>query len=384
MNDITREKLSAYLDGALSDMERRSIEVEVSRSEELRLELEALRAVSAAVKGLPKEELPAGFRARLDARIAREGSAPQREYFILPPAYRPLAFALSTAVVALVVWDRTVPRPDAVSPRAGWDSETVAVKSAADAPPSVDVSGLVSSLGGGGGANLADEVEAKKEDAASTLGKNLSAPGKPLEFAESAAPAAPTPAEAAFDRAAAEPAPGASGTFTARNEEERSAINERLYRGFEEEKKRMGIARIADKDSEADNLPLGGRDLMALQASPEAPRLGALSAARGAAPLRKAKGASSAPVVKALSLKSPEALAAAWAAAALPGEPPTLDFTKEMALFLAGPSGCGIVDVQQRKKFIVILYKESGFDDPSARVRAAALSPKPVVVKPAE
>lgn len=367
MNDSTREKLSAYLDGALSDMERRAVEVEVSRSEELRLELEALRAVSAAVKGLPKEELPAGFRARLDARIAREGAAPEREYFILPPAYRPLAFALSTAVVALVVWDRTVPQQEALSPRAGWDSETVAVKSAADAPPSVDVSGRVSSLAGGGGATLGDEVEAKTEEAAPTIGKNLSAPGKPLEFSESA-----------------EPTPGASVTFTARNEEERSAINERLYRGFEEEKKRMGIARIAEKRSEADDLPLGGRDLMALQASPEAPRLGALSAARGAAQFRKAKGASSAPVVKALSIKSPEALAAAWAAAALPGEPPEIDFSKEMALFLAGPSGCGIVEVQQRKKFIVVLYKESGFDDPSARVRAAALSAKPVVVKPAE
>lgn len=383
MNDITREKLSAYLDGALSDMERRSIEVEVSRSEELRLELEALRAVSAAVKELPKEELPSGFRARLDARIAREGAAPEREYFILPPAYRPLAFALSTAVVALVVWDRTVPRPDEISPRAGWDSETVAVKSAADAPPSVDVSGRVSSLAGSGGANPGDEAAAKTEDAASTLGKNLSAPGKPLEFAESAAPAAP--AASSFERAQAEPSPGASGTFTARNEEERSAINERLYQGFELEKKRMGIARIAEKDSEADNLPLGGRDLMALQASPEAPRLdsGALGAVRGAS-ARKAKGASSAPVVKALSLKSAEALAAAWAAAALPGEPPAIDFSKEMALFLACPSGCGIVDLQQRKKFIVVLYKESGFDDPSARVRAVALSAKPVVVKPAE
>lgn len=389
MNDSTREKLSAYLDGALSDTERRAVEVEVSRSEELRLELEALRAVSAAVKGLPKEELPAGFRARLDARIAREGAAPERDYFILPPAYRPLAFALSTAVVALVVWDRTVPRQEMISPRAGWDSETVAVKSAADAPPSVDVSGRVSSFAAG--AKPDDETSDKKENATndkarapSTLGKNLSAPGKPLEFAESAAPAAAPPS--AFEGSTAEPVPGAGGTFTARNEEERSAINERLYRGFEEEKKRMGIARIAEKDSEADNLPLGGRDLMALQASPEAPRLdsGAIGSSRAAAPLRKAKAARSAPVVKALSLKSAEALAAAWAAAALPGEPPAIDFTKEMALFLAGPSGCGIVDVQQRKKFIVVLYKESGFEDPSARVRAAALSPKPIVVKPAE
>lgn len=369
MNDSTRERLSAYLDGALSDMERRAVEVELSRSEELRLELEALRAVSAAVKGLPKEELPAGFRARLDARIARESAAPEREYFILPPSYRPLALALSTAVVALVVWDRTVTHEPAAPSRAGWDSETVAIKSAADAPPSIDVSGNLSALASGAkGAAKEDATDGAKEGASSTLGKNLSAPGKPLEFAESAAPA-----------------PGEGGAFTALNEEERSAINERLYRGFEQEKKRMGIARIAEKSSEADNLPMGGRDLMALQASPEAPRLdaGALGATRGAS-ARKAKAERSAPLVKALSLKSDEALAAAWAAAALPGDAPAIDFSKDMALFLAGPAGSGIVDVQVRKKFIVVTYKDAGFDDPSARVRAVALSPKPVVVKPAE
>lgn len=382
MNDDIREKLSAYLDGALPDAERRAVEVEISRSEELRLELEALRAVSSAVKALPKEPLPAGFAARLDARRAREG-APEREYFILPPAYRPLALALSTAVVALVVWDRTVTKPDVMEPRVGWDSEVVSVKSAADAPPSVDVTGAVSAMGAAG-KGLSDdaaepqELAAKKEDAApaapATVGKNLSAPGKPFEFNEAGL--------AGAGSAAGEGA----GALVARNEEERSAINERLYKGFEEEKKRMGIAKIMERDESSDKLSTGGREFMALQASPEAARVeggrASIGSVRGAA--RSKAGTPAVPVVKALTLKSAEALSAAWAAAGLAGEPPAVKFPEQMALFLAGPEGCGITEVQNRKKLLVVLYKASGFDDPSARVRAVTASPKPVVVKLAE
>jgi hypothetical protein len=412
MNDDIREKLSAYLDGALSDADRRAVEVEISRSEELRLELEALRAVSDAVKSLPKEKLPVGFMARLEARRSLESSKPASSYFILPPAYRPLAFALSTAVVALVVWDRTKTPSDIMAPRVGWDSEKVAVKSAAEAPPSIDVSGQLSAMGardkdakGESADNAAASNEltaqsAKKEDAAasklaasSTFGKHISAPGKPLElqeadsnasvsgagggagFAALSAPAASAPTQ---DRL--EPSDG-SGAFLARNEEERSAINERLYKGFEEEKKRMGIARIMEKDAESQDLPTGGRELMALQATPDATRVDSgVAAMRGGAKAKR----QSAPLVKALTLKSAEALQAAWAAASLPGEPPAVNFPDEMAVFLAGPQGCGIVTIQNRKKFIVVLYKDAGFDDASARVRAVALSPKPVVIKPAE
>lgn len=391
MNDDIREKLSAYLDGALSDAERRAVEVEISRSEELRLELEALRAVSSAVKALPKEPLPAGFAARLDARRARE-SAPEREYFILPPAYRPLAFALSTAVVALVVWDQTVTKSNVMEPRAGWDSEVVSVKSAADAPPSIDVTGAVSAENAG----EPRELTAKKEDAAlpSTLGKQLSAPGKPLEIAEDRAPSAPAAApsrlipDGALSKEQSDvldnlPDAEGGGAMIARNEEERSAINERLYKGFEEEKKRMGIAKIMDRDEETYKLSSGGREFMALQASPEAARVAggraSVGAVRGAA-----RSKAGAPAVKALTLKSAEALAAAWAAAGLPGEPPAVEFPEQMAVFLAGPEGCGIVGVRSGKKSIFVLYKNDGFSEPSARVKAVTASPKPVILKLAQ
>ena len=281
------------------------------------------------------------------------------------------------------------------------------MKSAAEAPPSIDVSGQLSAMdarGKGlgddsaGNADEANEItaqSAKKEDsakagAASTFGKHISAPGKPLELQESDASASAARAGGAGFAALSAPAASAptsdklepsdgSGAFIARNEEERSAINERLYKGFEEEKARMGIARIVDKDAEAQDLPSGGREMMALQASPEAPSLDrgrSVAAVRGAKAKRQ-----SAPLTKALTLKSAEALAAAWAAAGLSGEPPAVKFPDEMAVFLACPSGCGIVSVPNRKKIILVLYKDSGFDDASARVRAIPLSEKPVVIR---
>lgn len=105
MNDDMREKLSAYLDGALSEADRRDLEPRLAASSDLRRELEALRAASQAVKSLPRSPLPAGFLARLQARRARRG-AERRDWVLLPPAFRPVAFALSSAIVAVAVWDQ--------------------------------------------------------------------------------------------------------------------------------------------------------------------------------------------------------------------------------------------------------------------------------------
>ena len=136
-----------------------------------------------------------------------------------------------------------------------------------------------------------------------------------------------------------------------------------------------------DKDTEEQDLPSGGREFMTMQATPAAPRLdraNGVASVRGAARTKAKLGV---PSVRAIALKSAEALAAAWAAAGLSGEPPAVAFPDEMALFLAGPSGCGIVDVNIRKNTIQVLYKGEGVNEPSARVRAVAASTKPVVVK---
>ncbi len=401
MNDELREKLSAHLDGALSEKDRKDVEERVARDEETRRELEALRAVSSAVKGLPKEELPTGFMARLDARRARQ-TEPARDWVLLPPAYRPVAAAMSMAVVALVVWDKAHPPVDLPTKNAWTASDDrVAVKTAAEVPTSMDVSGRVATANEPAaalGALGVDKKEAADKLSISPAGRRAAAPGKPIGILEEAPPplgaaggagmataqsapaaAAPPNAETSFDKADGAP----PSSFRARTEEERSAMNERLYKGFEEEKKRMGIAKIIEKDS-ADRPARDDSDSMELQSTPEAPSLHRAAAVRGAKAAKSKAKDGGAASVKAIALKSNDALQAAWAGAGLTGEPPAVNFPEQMAVFLAGQPGCGIVSIQNRKKFIVVLYKDSGFESPAARVQAVPLSAKPVVVKPAE
>lgn len=236
------------------------------------------------------------------------GKDVERNWVFLPPGYRLPALALSTAVVALVVWDKARPPSEFAVPHVGWEGDKVALKTAAEAPFSqMDLSGRLAARG------AADR--AIRRGAASTR-RWETAPGKPVEVADEIAEASKT-----------------------RSEEERSAINERLYKGLEQEKKRMGIAKI-----------------IALDVKPEAL------------------------LARVLVLKNAETLQTAWAAAGLAGDPPAVDFPKQMALFLACPPGCGIVSVRTGKRFLTVLYGDSGFENESARVRAVPASSKPTVL----
>ncbi len=302
MNDDIREKLSAYLDGALSDEQRRAVEVEISRSEETRLELEALRAVSESVKGLGKAKLPEGFMARLQARRACE-SAPPRG------SYRPLALAISTAVIALVVWDRTRPPRELLKPLPDWDGGGVALQSTAPA-----------SIGAAGSLSTTD---------------------------------------------AKEKAPEGGGVAPMRLDESKMS------------KPSSGSVPLLRAASEESRLNGRRRTLSAIRGSAARG-----TAAKFAAPAALAKPA--APAVNAVALKSASALQAAWTAAGLPGKPPFVDFSAQMAVFLAGPPGAGIVSVQDHNTSIVVLYKDSGFADAFARVRAVTPSQKPLTVKRAD
>lgn len=433
MNEEMRERLSAYLDGALGESERLAVEAQLARSEDLRLELEALKAVSRSVKGLPRQKLPDGFMARLESRRYREAN--KKEYWILPPAMRPLAFALSTAVVALVVWDHT--RPPELAPTAGWDGQSAKVVSTADRPVAdADFAARITQ-----GASLEASPAAKAEkpvlDAkfAKTLGRRVDAPGKPLEFVETdrvaansldgavagggaAAPAAPKPEPAREaaplkKQATEEPvftAASDKGSYHASSEEERSAINEKLYEGFEAEKKKMGIARIIEKSDESkDARDRSLADMMELRVPAAAPAVGdtgtaslaQVSAVRGAVqPRQKASRAmgalsgagaknadspaSAAPAaVRVVTARSADALSAAWIGAGLAGDPPKVDFSTQMAVFLAGPAGCGVTETYVGKKTVTVFYRLEGFTAPSARVAAVPASDKRVLLKPA-
>ena len=346
MNDDNREKLSAYLDGALSDEQRRAVEVEISRSEEMSRELAALRSVSEAVKGLGKEKLPEGFLTRLQARRARETAAPRA-------SYRPLALALSTAVIVLVVWDRTHHPRELLKPLPDWDGGGVALQSAAPAsggaigslPPTAEKDQALS----GGGDSAADlnrpsEPSAKIETEPSIKKENvfidkLEMQNKPMRLAESKLSA---------------PAAGSVPLFRAASEEGR----------LDGRRRSLSAAR--------GNAVSGGA-VRGIAAK-------ALAPAKVAAPAAPA----AAPVAKAVVLKNAAALQTAWTAAGLPGKPPFVDFSSQMAVFLAGPPGSGIVSVQDHNTSIVVLYKSSGFVDAFARVRAVTPSTKSIVAKLAD
>jgi negative regulator of sigma E activity len=63
------ERLSALLDGELTDAERAALEQELSASQELQHELAELRRVSAAIKELPQIPAPAGLHGAVMAEI---------------------------------------------------------------------------------------------------------------------------------------------------------------------------------------------------------------------------------------------------------------------------------------------------------------------------
>jgi len=99
IDEQTGRQLSAYLDGELSRKEARHVEEAVAASAELRAELESLRAVRAALRGLPRAPAPAGLSQRVLARAERAwllGDAG-------PAAGRPAWWWIGRAAAAAVI-----------------------------------------------------------------------------------------------------------------------------------------------------------------------------------------------------------------------------------------------------------------------------------------
>ncbi len=92
--DHVKDRLSAFLDDELKEIDRLEIERHLGDCPECRDTFEDLRKASSLVRALPREPLPAGFMARLKARRPREEPAAASR---LP--VRGLAFALSSLVV---------------------------------------------------------------------------------------------------------------------------------------------------------------------------------------------------------------------------------------------------------------------------------------------
>ncbi|MDE2490256.1 MAG: hypothetical protein KGM24_05375 [Elusimicrobia bacterium] len=373
MNDEDLQALSAYLDGVLPEPERRALEERLASSEALRRELEGLRAASRAVRDLPREPAPEGLIARVRARRER-GERPRQDWVILPPALRPVAFALSCGIVALFIWNRVVYRePEETGPVHAVGIADVATRT--QAPLSqYDVSGAVTQtpqapLGD------ADRIAAGKAaaDAAAARGglsPNGHAPGAPI--AGGAAP--PEPASAIM------------------TEQERSARNEELIAGLERQKKEMGIARVLTKREallEQRGEELGGpptEPASALRRSRPA-----LLAERGwgsaVVPAPAPSGstpASARPAPDAgLVFTEQQSLSAAWVLLGLPGRAPAADFSRGRVLLLK-PSATKVLSAKAGPDAVTVVFRSllPGETADPARDRVALIpqTPRAVII----
>jgi hypothetical protein len=207
------------------------------------------------------------------------------------------------------------------------------------------------------------------------------AKGRPLEadadeaaapasaMAEASAPAAPPAAapkaaerlaEGKVAAARGMSQPRTMGPSAAMSEEERSARNEAMYQRFEQEKRKMGIAGFAAKSDD------------------RAQRV--LAAAEGSAPARidsmtpNLLGAKDGVLPRAL--RSESAYRDAWAALKLAGDPPPVDFAKDMVVVLPEPGA--VLSTLESGRELVVTWKRAPEAGPAARLRVLPLSGRPV------
>ena len=93
-----RERITAYVDGVLSDTERDEVEALLAENPELREQVDAERALRARLRELPCPEPRPGFEAQVRSALHAEGR-PSRARWLLPLA----------AVLLLGAWLRGIP-----------------------------------------------------------------------------------------------------------------------------------------------------------------------------------------------------------------------------------------------------------------------------------
>lgn len=346
MSGHPREALPELMDGELAERRRAEVEAHLKDCGPCRAELAKLREVSALVRALPERPLPAGFLHRLQRR-RREEQAPaasRKPRYLLPLPARLAAFALSSLIVSLVIYDK-------VRLMVPLHGGTPAFSAPAEDRrlPSTALS-------------AADLEQAR----AAGLGRRLKqARGEPLE-GRAAADAA-----GAGALAAAPVPPGIS-----------ARTNEELLLHLESEKRKAGIRGYAAKPPPevAAYLKLrAGLDAQALKANPppapvagEAPALLSDGAA-GSAPLPSEKGA---PITEAaaaasanaaapqgaegLVLKSAEECSKAWAERSMHAAPPSVDFKTGMVALVVAPdlkSAVEVLGVETRAAGVFVKYR---------------------------
>ena len=398
INDETLELLSAYLDGALPEGERRALEARLAASAELRRELEELRATALAIRSLPQEPLPSGFLTRFQARRAR-GDAPRPDWVLLPPVMRPVALALSCGLVALAIWDKVVIAP---GPELLKSDNEAKIETAAQAPTAqFDVSkraagGSADSLSAtpeGRGLSVAGPVTdpvqpgevlprlQEREDKAAESELRSRADARRLPSSVAAARGSAAPA-----RAAGKPLELTDRSRPAMTEEERSARNEQMFGYIEAEKKKMGIASVAPKGA-------GASGMLGAKAEPAAPAIAAPvpsllkkisregPAAADAVMPSKPGGPGRLSPDGGLVFGDAASLRSSWILLGFPGLPPVTDFAAGR-LVLIKPSSTKILSVTTNPGAVIVVYRSLLPDETpdAAQDRVAPIPSEPKTV----
>ena len=305
--------------------------------------------------------------------------APRRTWVFLPPALRPVAFALSTGVVALVLWDKFVaaPEPETLhTPGAG-------VVSGADAPTAqMDVSARAA--GGAASPETADSVRTlgMTGPASEPIGRDENLPSLPSSEPAPAVKSAHSTSSSA--RAAGRPLEGTNPA--AMSEAEVSARNEELIVGLEKEKKKMGIAKVLPRNSPED-VETARKTPPAAVVRASAPTLLKNNKASQAGP--NADDSRTAPAAgdnrpapdAGLVLLDARGLASSWVLLGFPGEPPATDFSTSRVVMIK-PSATKIVSVAMTADAVSVVYRALSSDetpDPAHdRIATLPLEPRNV------
>lgn len=409
MNDENLELLSAYLDGALPEAERKALEGRIAASADLRRELDELREVSRAVKELPKEPLPAGFMARFQARRVR-GDAPRPDWVMIPPMLRPVMVAASFAVVALVIWDKVAvpPEPEALHPPVAanvvdaknapvaqldfsgrvTDAKRAEMPAAAAARSALGVDGVVPEpVRRGDTAPYLAETASGGSAPADALEKEASAPLRP---AKAGARASGSPIAADSLSAARGAAAPAERGALAMTEEERSARNERMFADLERQKRKMGIAKVMPKQDAL----VSAIQSLAAPAAPAAPKVasaspGLLNRAPASMPAAEEDKPAASPGPGRLApdaglvFTDARSLSSSWVLLGFPGEPPAVDFASGRVVLIK-PSATKILSVDAAPNSINVVYRSLAPEetpDPAAdRVAPIPSEPRTVLI----
>jgi anti-sigma factor RsiW len=106
MGDVSKleENLTAYLDGELSEVEVKELEVALAKDAALRATLESLRSALSAMKAMPEPAASAALRRSVLAQIEGPQSFGERvKLFFTLPRLIPVAGLAAAAALAVVV-----------------------------------------------------------------------------------------------------------------------------------------------------------------------------------------------------------------------------------------------------------------------------------------